>query len=178
MDLGSAAKDGNNRRSDSERIFQAAMMEFGNGSYNYDNKKDKNLATGVLGWFGIKYGGLTSGDQEKAMKALFGTGVVVRNSKNTIVKELKNRAGQLTYVTLEWGSGSHAVVADKIENGRVYFRNPWGSYAATGSEQKNPTRRIEDSSLGLESMTLAEFEKCVEQCYLPTSGSRIGGGGS
>ena len=50
----------------------------------------------------------------------------------------------------------HAVSVVKIENGRVYFRNP----DANKSEKSNvPGARVEDPKAGIDSMSIEDFKK-------------------
>ncbi len=51
---------------------------------------------------------------------------------------------------------------EKIENGRLYFRNPHGRSAnAAGTKKENPPRRIEDPKNGIESMALEDVKKYI-----------------
>jgi hypothetical protein len=166
-------------RSSSERIFQSAMMDYANGHHTYSNVD--NQSTGkdkVLLVFDRDraYGGLYADQEERAIQALFGrdykqydgTFGNFRSSEDDILNKLTERSGQRTLMDLKWGDGGHAVVFEKVENGRVYFRNPWGpSGDANGTTYTEPPRRMEDNTTGLESMSVEDFKRHVRRCYLP-----------
>jgi hypothetical protein len=78
------------------------------------------------------------------------------------------------YTIVQWGDGTHAVEVTKIENGRVYWRNPWGGnipgvdngVGATDDPTKpiparTPPRKIEDGPNGIESMSIEDYQKNV-----------------
>lgn len=77
------------------------------------------------------------------------------------------QAGHLVATEIDIGDGSvsgmdpHYITVSKVENGRVYFRNPWGETAPVGSEiGSGPnTRRMEAD--GLESMPVARFQNIL-----------------
>ena len=73
---------------------------------------------------------------------------------------VRGRSGKSTMVAMHWETGGHMVVVEKVEAGRVYFRNPWGGRDA--GERSDPPRRIEPGRTGIESMTEAEFTKRAE----------------
>ena len=91
-------------------------------------------------------------------------GIFQFDGASQVLKLIEKREPETTYLRMHWGedkSGGHAVVGVKVENERVYFRNPWGGSGADGDLKSNPPRRIEDSTTGLESMTVADFKKWV-----------------
>jgi hypothetical protein len=172
-DAGSVPSDTAWDRSASERIFQAAMMEYSNGKLNYDNGTDKSTGKeNVFLWIDKKVnkGGLNGGEQERGLQALFGrdfkqfTGLTPKMS----VDVLKKFSGQNVLMDLKWGDGGHAVTFTKIEGDRVYFRNPWGATGdAKGTAYDHPPRRLEDPATRLESMSLKDFEKVFKRAFLP-----------
>jgi hypothetical protein len=87
----------------------------------------------------------------------------------SLLEALKQRSGQQTQMGLQWGSlGVHAVVAEKVENERVYFRNPWGpSVDPAGTTYTTPPRRMEDPTVGLESMSVADFKNLIANLFIP-----------
>ena len=102
-----------------------------------------------------------------------------RDDKVDIVNKIKGELGRgISHVNvdLDWGGGGHAVEVTKIENGRVFFRNPHGpaGVGATGTIQgsaanntgNGPLRRTEDGARAIQSMSLADFEKAVRDTYL------------
>jgi|GEM_PF-1882100 len=170
LNPGCVGEDSNKKRSHSERIFQASMMDFCNGADAYNNQQDKN--TWSFLFVSHSYGGLHTGQEKKGLEALFGQGFKVETKNVVGLLTERSQQGKPTYIDMHWGenqSGGHAVVVTEVKDGRVYIRNPWGSYAPNGSTQTNPPRRIEDRALGLESMSIADFEKWVMGCYLPSS---------
>jgi len=162
-DPGSVAGDNATNRSASERLFQAAMMELSNGADNYDNVTDLSTSADLSA-----YGGLDVGQQQAGLKALFGQNFKSETNKAAIEQLLIAHSGQLTYARLHWGDGGHAVVVEKLKNGRVYFRNPWGAQQIpNGTLLQNPPRRMENNKIGLESMTLVAFKEHVRSCLIP-----------
>lgn len=48
------------------------------------------------------------------------------------------------------------------------FENPWGPRTdANGTQYKDPERRMEDRSIGLESMTVEEFKRRAQAIIVP-----------
>lgn len=164
-------------RTVASRLFEAAMMEFGNGILDYRNDTDRS------GAFGAGFGGLTPRGATKLTNAALnekrrtvlpvpGIGQVPFTSLGSerVMKELEQAVAKGQWVpaaidwraTGEWRPSGHEVLVLKIEAGRVYFRNPWGpdfSKPGTVTDGKDgPVRRIEDDN-GVESMPSAEFAK-------------------
>ena len=180
-DKGSIPFDGDFSRSVTERIFQSALMEYANGIFNYDNEKDKNV---MLPFYDeIGFVGLYPEMQKFALEALFGKKftliynniftnfVNTLTGKNTIIDKLKELSGQDVYIQMKWGvddSLGHVVVVTKVENGRVYFRNPWGPTAdKKGTKYDHPPRILEDPSSRIESMTIEDFLNWVQVIFIP-----------
>lgn len=142
---GTASDDGT-KRSVSSRLWQPAMMEYANGSDDYDNKTDKHKKTGKSG--------LNASQVDQVLDGLMGADAKVDSSiksdkdkKNALKKmESELKAGKQVLAGIKWGiankdgkiDGSHKVVVSKIGKDRVYYTNPWGKE---------------------ESMSRAEFEK-------------------
>lgn len=176
-DADSVAPDSATDRSTSERVFQSAMMEYANGSDSYSNPTDQSTRDKkILGVFDQHktYTGLFSDEEERGLEGLFGKNVDVDkgsflfHDKQEIVDQLGKRNNQPTLVDLTWGNGGHAVVVEKVENGRVYLRNPWGPTSdAKGTTYSDPPRRLEDGATRLESMSVEDFKKYVRDAYLP-----------
>ncbi|MCL2161230.1 MAG: DUF4157 domain-containing protein [Betaproteobacteria bacterium] len=152
---GSIEEDDNFMRSPSQRIFQAAMMDFSNKDHVYNNKTDKSTFPGERA-----YSGLDNMQIEYGLKALFGKYKRLGAATNLSSLDLRNSPPPI-YASLKWGSGYHSVVIEKIENERVYFWNPQGR--KIGSELQNPPRRVENSS---ESMAVSEFQQRAEVYYV------------
>ncbi len=174
---GTASAD-DSGRSDASRLFEAAMMEYGNGLLDYSNEKDKHGVGGAS----ILPGGLSNGDTVKVLSGVFnekwrsiqavpvlgqvpftsvGTGPLFEKLESYVKKGQEVPIGMDWRGSGEWKPSGHEVLVTKIEGGRVYFRNPWGNYDAPGTVtdgKGSPVRRIEDDK-GLESMTVDEFRK-------------------
>jgi hypothetical protein len=76
-------------------------------------------------------------------------------------------------VALKWGADeSHAVEVQRIESGRVYFRNPHGpreEFPGTPIIDEGPPRQLEDAATGVESMSEADFIKALVGAVVPSS---------
>jgi hypothetical protein len=72
-------------------------------------------------------------------------------------------AGRSAVIGMQWGQEghtAHAVVVERIENGRVFFQNPHGNAyhgQAVGTSLSPPPRRVERDNV--QSMTLADFQQ-------------------
>ena len=152
--------DKNSARSRTEALFQSATMEASNGKQRYDNSKDHDQ-------------GLSGREQEHMLEALFGELYLRYVSGDQMLGRLKARAPKLSYVAMHWSKGKadgHAVAVTRVQNGRVYFRNPHGpNKDAVGKTYKNPPRRAESPKIGEESMTEADFLKWCKRATLPTA---------
>jgi hypothetical protein len=170
-------------RSYTERIFQGALQQFGDRQVDpasvYDANTDaeglweQQLAhvlgaiydraytvhpRGGKGIDGVR--GAEGPARDRLQRAIF----------EQVRGELDARLGPVP-ASLVWGAegelDKHFVMVESIENGRVYFRNPWGSRDAQttdepyhdGVQLPDPPRRIEDSLGGLESMDVIDFRK-------------------
>ncbi|HPZ09156.1 MAG TPA: hypothetical protein PL110_13685 [Candidatus Eremiobacteraeota bacterium] len=135
-------------RSAVDRIYQASMMEYGNGERDYINKEDASFRVEIKpdGTRSIvetdKHGGLPSSGLNKTMNAVlpyisevqYFTTDTPENRK--VFEEKVNQAlseGKPVPVTLSWGKnnysfsfGSHELAVEKIDDTYVYLRNPWG----------------------------------------------------
>ncbi|MCL2160335.1 MAG: hypothetical protein FWH56_00385 [Betaproteobacteria bacterium] len=159
---GSVERDNANRPS-SSRIFQAAVMDFANGIDDYSNKKDRSTTRHKV-FRSKSYQGADNSQAQRALMGLFGNFFSL--SRNFLELTSFPHPSPM-YVSMNWDrrvrrdpDSFHAVVFEKVENGRVYFRNSWRVQAPDGTElQKGPPRRLEDSSTGLESMPILEFQK-------------------
>lgn len=120
------------RRSASSRLWQAAMLELGNGpDSTYDNAKDQNSRG---------FDGLDPIQVNAVVDALNGRKNVrmpiYTNKAEAIIAriEAETAAGRPVPIGLKWGErdadgeihGGHMVLATRVEAGRLYFNNPWG----------------------------------------------------
>lgn len=154
-------------RSSSSRLFEAAMMEYGNGPLTYSNETDQH---GIAGTSFLP-GGLTPLSTTRVLSAVLGEDYDTETTllgRDRLMKSLKNALaeGQMVPVSLDWRGSTekkrsgHEILVLKIEQDRVYYRNPWGQTHSPGTEtdgKTSPKRRIEDRS-GVESMALSEFQ--------------------
>src|SRR5262249_26064971 len=145
--------DDDSGRSASERIFQSALMDYADnaGIHNdYDN-------------YGGDHG-LSRWEQRYGLEGLFGRDFHLLGPGGYVHRDLldvlRDCMPTPTLADLHWSDGAHAVVVTKIENGRVFYHNPWGPVTddvQNGDEYPydNPRgRRLEDRATGLESMSL------------------------
>ncbi|MGA9523309.1 MAG: hypothetical protein WBV82_17710 [Myxococcaceae bacterium] len=159
LEQDSIAPDSSTRRSASERVFQSAMMEYANGGESYSTTDDQSRGK-KLWLFDYSHEGLNADAQERGLEALFGRDYKQHNGE--VIGLVTERSPEDTYVRMSWGEGKeggHAVVATRVEDGRVYFRNPWGPTGdKAGTTYEDPPRRLENPSIREESMTVEEFE--------------------
>lgn len=169
-DEGSAAPDSATGRSHTERIFQSSMMEYSNGAmWNYDNASDKStLSVGSAGRWAAsavgketERGGLRVEEMKRGYDALFGTDAQLNHGDaGKLIQGLESQKPNTALLAMRWGTeghSAHAVTFEKVENGRAYFRNPWGrNFEMQGTSKDPPPRQVEDGFTGLESMTVAE----------------------
>ncbi|MDY7227513.1 hypothetical protein [Hyalangium rubrum] len=167
-DKDSIAMDSATDRSSSERLFQSAMMQYAKGGDedDYSNVADKDE-------------GLDAGEQEDALEGLFSKGFDNESGsmwnftpgEEEVLNLLKERSPQDTYIRMKWGEGKeggHAVVVDRVENGRVYFRNPHGPGGTQGDKLEDPPRIVEDPNTGIQSMSEEDFLKWVKSAMVPS----------
>lgn len=129
------------RRTISARLWQAALMEYGNGDKtNYDNAKDLHIETNQtgLGQSGVQrvLSGLidakpklldTSESPQSKLDAFKDTMLgTIRTSAN---------AGNPVPVAIQWGKPDaqgamhqvHEILVTRVAGNDVYFNNPWGT---------------------------------------------------
>ena len=188
----------NSNRSVGERMLQSSLMNYGaKGNYqNWNAGPDgvrgtpddgfadpTNPTSRSLDGIPPNGGGLVYDQQIKVLEGLTNKSYEhydgswnFRNDKVDIFEKTKDqlKAGNgPVYTRLDWAGGGHAVEVTKIENGRVYFRNPWGGNIpgvsngvgptdpAGAPPVRNPPRRVEDGPNGIESMSEADYKKLV-----------------
>jgi hypothetical protein len=194
-------------RSVTERMFQSAIQQHGDrlpadqGGYGKDYKFDANTnKTGLWdnqtahvmkGLYNREYAyypsgvgvrtGINNADENPKVREIM-RGILFKQ----VTEELDSRKGPVA-THLVWGGtdasgnahGLHEVLVERVENGRVYFRNPWGSHQAQGAGYEDglnivgpPPRRVEDRNGGMESMSVDDFKKVVNGA---TIGPPVGG---
>lgn len=152
-------------RTDIDRIFQAATMEYADGDDEYDNRTDKHTRADDS-----VYSGLYPEQQERALDALFGDKYdKVDFDRNTPQgrSEAERRLrqaldrGEQVAVSMYWSdTGTHAVLVVGMTDSTVMIRNPWGS-GDSGSSTNGPPRQVVDGEGTIE-MTKADF---FQRCY-------------
>lgn len=200
-------KSGPDPRNVTERMFQGAVQQYGDrmpenmGGRGVNYKYDANNPSNVGMWdhqTGKVMKSLYNRDFAYQPQGANGSrGIVgaesdpkkqdkMRNDLyNDVNREISSRQGPVA-THLVWGGtdpsgnphGLHEVLVEKIEGGRVYFRNPWGSKRSQGdgytdgTDMTSPARRVEDSREGLESMKEEDFRKLLNGA---TIGPPVGG---
>lgn len=152
---------------------QSTVVDNGNGSGLYDHESTRAMSalfgqphaldTGNRGFFSNLWGAMReifSGHPENAANHF--------RPAYHVVQSLQANPGP-HWISMNWGApdehgrvhGGHAVVVTRVEEGRVYFRNPWGPRGdANGTVYQHPPRRMENNSIGEESMTIEDFMNC------------------
>ncbi|HEY9841675.1 MAG TPA: hypothetical protein V6D23_14525, partial [Candidatus Obscuribacterales bacterium] len=150
--------DDKSGRSLSSRLIQPALMEFGNGAFDYDNVNDKHIGLGAMsiysGFSGLGIEG-TAAILNKLMPAQTYTQTykpMHRDEPNgtEIFRQVKEQTGKGTPISagLRWGNDSHEILVTKLDEQAklAYFMNPWGE---------------------LQSMPLEEFSKRLIMAAIP-----------
>jgi hypothetical protein len=111
--------------------------------------------------------------QLKVLSALYGRTYISDHHRDNLIQttmSLISGGRGPVYARLSWDDNSgHAVQILKIENDRVYFRNPWGGshYASgVGHGQSGPQRRVEDGANGIESISTSDFLAITESILI------------
>ncbi|MFH1811906.1 MAG: hypothetical protein ABIJ09_24420 [Pseudomonadota bacterium] len=183
----SLTPDKSTDRSASERVFQAAMMDYSNGSNDYSNRADAHARTP-----GGRYTrqGLHADEVKRGLEAL--TGKTVDIDYNNPIPALF-KGGKLgtrmardfsgeTLVELEipvagkkdangrWikpHTYPHAVTVTEIRNGRVYFKNSQMPGLGSREALDLPSHRVENrrDDHGIESMSIEDFNRCAAAAF-------------
>jgi hypothetical protein len=168
-------------RNVTSRMFQSAIRQYGcrapegrglGQDFTYDTDTDTNelnrggIARTLRGLYNRPYEshGLESRERPYGPEE---AGPIQEATQRRIQEDLNNGNGPVM-TAVYWGDGGHMVAVERIENGRVYFRNPWGSTENQtgpyydGQERTDPpARRVEDAQGGLESMSEREFQQII-----------------
>jgi hypothetical protein len=183
-------------RSVGERMLQSSLMNYANpGQYtnwhpgadgkrgtpddgypSANKKKPNERAIDGLPPHGRS--GMTPEKQVEVMNALYGKNHEYKEGSGKDMKESVEeqlKAGKSpVYTVVQWGDKStHVVEVTKVEDGKVYWRNPWGGNVSGGDygvgptddptkpipADRKPPRRIEDGPNGIESMSVEEYQK-------------------
>jgi hypothetical protein len=168
---GTESDDGSGR-TPSARLLQPALMEYGNGSLEYDNRRDVNLKNGKL-----DHTGLFPPETERVAKALFDRPFKVY-SRIAPDKDYAFPIGSSAGFNV--GNGPHEITPLAVHGGRLYFRDPNGEAGLRiGSSQKlfgpdSPPYRAEygrghdgQTVDGEFSIPAAEFNRRVQMILVP-----------
>lgn len=164
-------------------------MDYARPGKTYVNNQGINSKS-LDGWADRPGGGLKADEESRVMRGIFNkpfeayNGAGIFGSKKDIMNKIRAELGagaSHVSVDVKWGRGGHAVEVIKIENGRVFFRNPHGTVGVTDTgtiqgtlanrtEPNNgdldgPLRRTEDKASAIQSMRLADFEDIVRRTY-------------
>jgi hypothetical protein len=151
---GTVKEDGS-WRTQSSRLFEAAMMDYAQPGYHYNNAKDAT-EDGISG--------LYDAELKTAMEGVLGRPVASREVDMLPAIAKETAAGRPVAVGMHWDQtgpngvehGGHEILVTKVDAERVYYDNPWGIQ---------------------ESMTRQEFESRAKGALLTGSPVRAGGGG-
>ncbi len=193
----------NGTRSHGERLLQSSLMSYarpgktyqnwnagtdgirGNADDGFPDPTNPNNRS-IDGYPDRNGSGLIPSELERVLTGIHGKKFEAYEKSYNFQDDSKDRMEKIesqlksgnkpTHIDISWGTnGAHALEVEKIENGRVYFRNPWGggNIGATGTTNGSaanntgagPTRKVEDGNRGLESMTEADFQKHVLRVY-------------
>jgi len=114
-------------RSLSNRIFQTALMEYGNGNQNYHSQNDTNTSQGNQ----QTYSGLKDYENQELMNALFAGKYQTLSTKqglaqNILAQRIENAvlAGVPISTGMKWGEGGHQVLVVGMDPKNVQLINP------------------------------------------------------
>lgn len=149
-------------RSHVDRIYQSSMMEYANGSLDYDNKTDQHTGQftapdGQVKQLTSPRSGMNAIEFNRAMNDTLGTHAEARffDPRNTQAAEKDitsslNR-GESVPVGILWDKmkdnsySGHELLVEKMKGDYVYLRNPWGdmerSNFGTDSSDTTPRRK-------------------------------------
>jgi hypothetical protein len=155
-------------RSYSERVLQAALMDYGNFRQRYDPAKDEftdwtnHVAQGGLWYFEI------TRIVESAFSQPFAWDFGGGSASNPVGAAATDRifthfsgGGLPVILVTRWGTGAHAVIGLRTDGDRLIFRNPQyrgeQPTAATGTALSNPPRLVHAANRAEESIRKADL---------------------
>jgi len=120
-------------RSVSGALFQTVAMEFGNGR---DGQFDPYAGKSVNAKLGTEQRGLKPAQQTQVLRQLFGVNYESENFRTEAqgAKALENLRGydargaqnRPIILQIDQGDFNHAVTFERVKDGRVFFRDPYG----------------------------------------------------
>lgn len=129
-DAGAGARD---KRSVSDALFQTAAMEFGNGR---DAQFDPYAGKSVNATTGAEQRGLKPAQQTQVLRQLFGVNYESKNFMNEAegakaleklrTYDARKNQNRPIILQIDQGDFNHAVSLERVNEGRVFFRDPYG----------------------------------------------------
>ncbi len=133
LEATAAHADGLDARTVSQAVFQSSTLEYANGR---DSAFDPVLGTSTNRRTGATYRGLKPNQQTTILRQLFG----VKYTNDTLYTEaegaraLENLRGfdaagaqnRPILLEIDQGAFNHAVTLERVNQGRVFFRDPYG----------------------------------------------------
>ncbi|MBI3181411.1 MAG: hypothetical protein HYZ28_04650 [Myxococcales bacterium] len=171
----SIAPDDARSRTITERLFQSAMMEYGNGVLlSYSNGRTIGDEAHTLPLVRLPLGyGLANANLANAYNAVFGgshraVAASTPEAKDALLGRLtQTRPGEAA-VSLRWGHSGHELNFERVAGGRVFLRNPHGFESGrAGRDSTDPFPHRVETSDGLISMTIDEFKRQLTGAVLP-----------
>lgn len=152
----------NSQRSNSERLLQSALMDYGRPGKGYQNwnagvdgvrgtvddgfPDPTNPAGGrsLDGFPDTSASGLNSDEVARVLKGVYGQEFVsytgsknMRDDKGDMIRKteqlLKDGKGPVM-IGMSWAGGGHAVEITDVRDGKVFYRNPWGPNGMPGPD--------------------------------------------
>ncbi len=142
------AQQPGDQRSLTEALFQSAAMEYGDPTGVYDANNPSAAPTG-------------KGFADRLLASLYGVTYSERGwaqpEKSVQFLEQHNSPEQPILVTMS-ALNRHVFTYDKVEDGRVFLRNPWGAIPeGQGAPSELQGARVEDAAQGLISISKWDF---------------------
>ena len=177
---GGCLKEDGSGRAGVDRIFQATMMEFANGSLcNYNNEKNRNELAGIV----PGGSGLSGGEVEDGLESLYNKDYDTykykdgdASKRSATVKRFQRAmaAGHQAFVGLHWytykdgSKGMHQLVLTSITETSVQLWNPQGADEDGGLSDGRPRRQHTPSApVGHTTMNVADFFSRLDTFHLP-----------
>ncbi len=184
--VGDSIPEDKSGRTALDRVMQASFMNVEGGqSGQYSNQSDSFHNNGSFNPFHMfhqEQGGLLPQQVQSLASDAMGEPYVQiyqqgQQDPRQAVGMIDNltRNGQPVPVSMNWDGGGHRILVTKVENGQVYYRNPWGQRngANAGEVLQNANNQIYQD--GFESMSVEAFMERMRSAIAP---ARMMQGGS